>query len=127
MPHPGPGGPHGHGHFREMPTHTGVAYHAPGPDGQPWLHLRGPAGGPAPNWNVSSEGMQAMGSDGMLSAQDTGLGNQGGQGQAPSDQVLPETAPAGVNMGNMGGWPTDASVYYQQNPYGHNGSMQHMM
>jgi len=34
------------------PTHTGMSYHAPGPDGQPWLHLRGPGGQPAPNWPV---------------------------------------------------------------------------
>ncbi len=38
------------------PTHTGMSYHAPGPDGQPWLHLRGPAGTPAPNWSVSADG-----------------------------------------------------------------------
>lgn len=43
--HPGAGG-------HMAPTHTGMSYHAPGPDGQPWLHLRGPAGQPAPNWPV---------------------------------------------------------------------------
>lgn len=87
MPHGGP--PGGPGHFREMPTHTGVAYHAPGPDGQPWLHLRGTAGEPAPNWNPPNEG---MGHDGSLSAQGTGI--QSGPG---SDQVLPETAPVHGN------------------------------
>ena len=88
MPHGGPPGP-----YRDMPTHTGVAYHAPGPDGQPWLHLRGAGGGPAPNWNLQ-EGMGPM-SDGSLSAQVTG--------QHPGDQVLPETAPAG---------PWDQAQYY---------------
>jgi hypothetical protein len=53
-PHPqGHGHGHGHGgHGHMAPTHTGMSYHAPGPDGQPWLHLRGPGGQPAPNWPV---------------------------------------------------------------------------
>ena len=55
-PHPSQGhghGGHGHGgHGHMAPTHTGMSYHAPGPDGQPWLHLRGPGGQPAPNWPV---------------------------------------------------------------------------
>jgi hypothetical protein len=38
-------------HGREIHNHSGMSYHAPGPDGQPWLHLRGPGGQPAPNWN----------------------------------------------------------------------------
>ncbi|WWD18014.1 hypothetical protein CI109_102461 [Kwoniella shandongensis] len=59
--HPGPHGgrdvpPHAGGHHPLGPTHTGMSYHAPGPDGQPWLHLRGPAGGPAPNWHLSQDG-----------------------------------------------------------------------
>ncbi|ODN84336.1 hypothetical protein L202_00308 [Cryptococcus amylolentus CBS 6039] len=55
----GPRDPHG---APLGPTHTGVSYHAPGPDGQPWLHLRGgPAGGPAPNWHLAQqEGMPAQ-------------------------------------------------------------------
>ncbi|KAL1407712.1 hypothetical protein Q8F55_007145 [Vanrija albida] len=40
-------------HGREIHNHSGMSYHAPGPDGQPWLHLRGPSGQPAPNWNTS--------------------------------------------------------------------------
>lgn len=52
----GPGGghpsQHGQGYGRPdtqpmMPNHTGMSYHAPGPDGQPWLHLRGPGA----QWN----------------------------------------------------------------------------
>lgn len=41
-------------HGREIHQHGGMSYHAPGPDGQPWLHLRGPGGQPAPNWNTPS-------------------------------------------------------------------------
>lgn len=91
--------PHGGhpGQFRDMPTHTGVAYHAPGPDGQPWLHLRGPGGGPAPNWNVpGNEGMPM--SDGSLSAEATG-------------QVLPDSIPANGQV-----WNTDPNQYYAQQP-----------
>lgn len=50
-PHPQAGGAPFHG--REIHSHSGMSYHAPGPDGQPWLHLRGPAGQPAPNWNTN--------------------------------------------------------------------------
>ena len=137
----GPGGPHGHGghgahghgghsghgnagphpgQFREMPTHTGVAYHAPGPDGQPWLHLRGPAGGPAPNWNLPEGSLP----DGQLSAQITGTGS------GSNDQVLPDTAPAHAGAGGAAaGWPTDPTQYYAQGPMvpHHGQHAQHMM
>jgi hypothetical protein len=83
------GGPPNHGH------HGGMAYHAPGPDGQPWLHLRGHSGGgPAPNWNVQGSeggtvtppngmmggggGMDGMGGMGMWSEQGQGMGQVGG-------------------------------------------------
>ena len=103
--------PHG-GHpgqqFREMPTHTGVAYHAPGPDGQPWLHLRGPGGGPAPNWNVPGQDGLPM-SDGSLSAEVTGHHGQ-------EQQVLPDSVPA-----NGAHWGNDQAQYYAQQPQLHHG------
>lgn len=78
-----PGGPgqFGHPNSRDpmAPTHTGLSYHAPGPDGQTWLHLRGPGGGPAPNWNV--------------------------EGAAGQEQALPTSVPADGGMeGGMAMW-----------------------
>ncbi|EIW72686.1 hypothetical protein TREMEDRAFT_72846 [Tremella mesenterica DSM 1558] len=37
-------------------THNGMPYHAPGPDGMPWLHLRGQPGQPTSNWGGMPEG-----------------------------------------------------------------------
>ncbi|KAK4688840.1 pumilio RNA-binding family, partial [Tremellales sp. Uapishka_1] len=53
----------GGGHYmpqqREMiPNHTGMSYHAPGPDGQPWLHLRGPTHN---GWEDQNPGAGGMG------------------------------------------------------------------
>jgi len=45
-----------HNGQQQQQPHQGMAYHAPGPDGQPWLHLRAGGGGPAPNWGMGSEG-----------------------------------------------------------------------
>ncbi|WVO17817.1 hypothetical protein L204_105515 [Cryptococcus depauperatus] len=102
----GHGGHHGSGGGGPMPphpgwrgepmgsSHTGLSYHAPGPDGQPWLHLRGPGGGPAPNWHLSQEnppaalggmaaGMNPMpGSQGPASAGGVGEDVEGLQGAA---------------------------------------------
>ena len=64
-----PQGPTGYGMQAPVPstmapTHTGLSYHAPGPDGQPWLHLRGgPGGGPASNWSVPLDGQDGSGSN----------------------------------------------------------------
>ena len=73
--HAGPG-QFGHPSSRDpmAPTHTGLSYHAPGPDGQTWLHLRGPNGGPAPNWNV--------------------------EGAAGQEQSLPNSVPADGGLDN---------------------------
>lgn len=60
------------------PTHNGMSYHAPGPDGQPWLHLRGPAGQPAPNWALA-------------------------EGQTPSNEGTPAPSVHGGDTGNANG------------------------
>jgi hypothetical protein len=100
-PHPGQVGG-----YRDMgPSHNGVAYHAPGPDGQPWLHLRGPAGGPAPNWNVagSADGTTPLSAGGHLQ-------ENGNPGTAPlaggmgEHQVLPDSIPASAPPGGPGMW-----------------------
>ena len=50
-------GVNGHGYPGLPPQmvadHTGMSYHAPGPDGQQWLHLRGSTGQPAASWMSS--------------------------------------------------------------------------
>jgi hypothetical protein len=82
-PHPSQHQHNGHGGHMN-PTHTGMSYHAPGPDGQPWLHLRGPGGQPAPNWPVheganigqlpsSNEGTPAPSVHGDYSGTDNGV------------------------------------------------------
>ncbi|WVQ85355.1 hypothetical protein IAT38_007520 [Cryptococcus sp. DSM 104549] len=104
--HGGPGPMHpGHPSFHERqhpmgPTHTGLSYHAPGPDGQPWLHLRGPGGGPAPNWHLAQD------ASGAVHPQATGA-----SGQAGEEDGL------GMGGGAAGGWQ-DAQAGYV--PY-HNG------
>lgn len=60
------------------PTHTGLSYHAPGPDGQPWLHLRGPGGDPAPNWHLSQDGPHASVLPSGMNPQMTGTSAQTG-------------------------------------------------
>ena len=79
-----------HGGFRPngapslVPDHTGMSFHAPGPDGAPWLHLRGPSGGPAPNWNApGSMGIPDMNPDGVNG------GPQGHNEQEPMWQHQP--------------------------------------
>ena len=95
----GPGGPGGQG-YRDMSTHTGVAYHAPGPDGQPWLHLRGPgpAGGPVPNWGMPPNGAGGPGVDGL------GADSMGSNGLAGMNGMNGMSGMNGMNgMNGMSG------------------------
>ncbi|KAK6905551.1 pumilio-family RNA binding protein [Kwoniella mangroviensis CBS 10435] len=95
------GGPGGPPPPQMGPTHTGMSYHAPGPDGQPWLHLRGPTGGPAPNWHLQ---------DGPGGPPHPHGPHPGMQGQQPpsvetngAEVILPEESlvgGAGVPAGN---------------------------
>ncbi|WWC86079.1 uncharacterized protein L201_000950 [Kwoniella dendrophila CBS 6074] len=122
--HPGQG--HFHGEQRgpggppppQMgPTHTGMSYHAPGPDGQPWLHLRGPTGGPAPNWHLGGqEGPGGPG--GPQHMPHPGMQPQGGEPNGEI-QLLSEDGlalPAGVPNGNWQDQSGQAFVPYHNGP-----------
>ncbi|WWC66536.1 uncharacterized protein I206_100439 [Kwoniella pini CBS 10737] len=117
-----PGQPHFHGGERgpggppppQMgPTHTGMSYHAPGPDGQPWLHLRGPSGGPAPNWHLQEQ----AGPGGHPHGPQPGMPQQPGS-DVNGEVILPEEGIVGPGQVPNGNWQDPSGQQFV--PY-HNG------
>lgn len=80
------------------PTHTGVSYHAPGPDGQPWLHLRGPAGTSAQNWGASPSGQDTHSS--AAPSQDGHLPDPTTMWQDPPHHFMPFAGAHGHGPGH---------------------------
>lgn len=100
---PGPVPPRD-GHLAQ--AHSGMSFHAPGPDGQPWLHLRGPTGGPAGNWSAETP-------DGLLP------GQLQGQYDSRSTGAMSAQATGSVPGDGMGtGMPIWSDPNHQHNPHG---------